>query len=446
MTETTKIRIIQVLKMHSMVVRLSEISAHVGKEVVLRGWVFNTRSSGSIVFLQFRDGTGVIQAVVSKFEVAPEVFEAAQKLTIESSVELTGLVKAEPRSPSGFELQIKHLKAFQIAAEYPIGKKEHGPDFLMDNRHLWVRSPKQQAILRIRDEIIWAMRSFMKQEGFILTDSPILTPTAAEGTSTLFKTDYFGEPAYLAQTGQLYIEATAAALGRVYDFGPTFRAEKSKTRRHLTEFWMLDAEAAFVDWRENMDIQERLILSILDSVFSKCEKDLQLVERDVALLKAVKAPFKRISYDEAIEFLKGKGFDVKWGDDLGGDEETALSESSEKPVFIHHYPAAIKAFYMKPDSENPKTVLNNDLIAPEGYGEIIGGSERIDDLQLLEKKLAEFKLKEADYEWYLDLRRFGSFPHSGFGIGLERTVGWICGLKHVRETIPFPRLLNRLRP
>lgn len=429
-----------------MVVRLSDIAGHVGKDVVLQGWVYNIRSSGSIVFLQFRDGSGVIQAVVSKSDVGEEAFTAASKLTIESSVELSGIVKAEPRSPSGFELQVKRLKVFQIAQEYPIGKKEHGPDFLMDNRHLWFRSPKQQAILRIRDVIIWAMRSFMRQEGFILTDSPILTPTAAEGTSTLFATDYFGEKAYLAQTGQLYIEATAAALGRVYDFGPTFRAEKSKTRRHLTEFWMLDAEAAFVGWQENMVIQEKLVLFILDHVLSKCEKDLQIVERDITPLKAVKAPFKRISYDEAIDFLKGKGFNCSWGDDFGGDEETALSESSEKPIFIHHYPAALKAFYMKPDAENPKVVLNNDLIAPEGFGEIIGGSERLDDLQVLEKKLKEFKLKKADYEWYLDLRRYGSFPHSGFGIGLERTVGWICGLKHVRETIPFPRLLNRLRP
>lgn len=429
-----------------MLVRLSDIAGHVGKDVVLRGWVYNLRSSGSIVFLQFRDGAGVIQAVVSKSEVAPEVFEIAQKLTIESSVELSGTVKKEPRSPSGFELQVSGLKVFHTAEEYPIGKKEHGPDFLLDNRHLWFRSPRQQAILRIRDEIIWAMRSFMKQEGFVLTDSPILTPTAAEGTSTLFKTDYFGEPAYLAQTGQLYIEATAAALGRVYDFGPTFRAEKSKTRRHLTEFWMLDAEAAFVDWRENIDIQERMILFILDHVLSKSAEDLKVLERDTAPLKAIKAPFKRMSYDEAIDFLKSKKFDVKWGDDLGGDEETAISQSSDTPTFIHHYPASLKAFYMKPDPENPKVVLNNDLIAPEGIGEIIGGSQRIDDLATLEKKLKEFKLKKANYDWYLDLRRFGSFPHSGFGIGLERTVGWICGLPHVRETIPFPRLLNRLRP
>ena len=425
---------------------LKDIKKYLGQFVTLRGWAFNFRSSGSIYFLQFRDGTGRIQGVVSKKEVNEEIWENCQKITMETSVEISGKVYKEPRSPYGLEMQVKDLKIIHLAEEYPIGKKEHGIDFLMDNRHLWIRSARQQAILKIRDEIIWAIRSFFKKQGFILTDSPILTPTSCEGTTNLFKTEYFGEKAYLAQTGQLYLEALIYSLGKVYDFGPTFRAEKSKTRRHLIEFWMMDAEAAFVEHEENMKIQEKLVCFIVSQILKNCKKELKILERNLEPLKKIKPPFPRITYDEAIKRLQKKGFKIKWGDDFGGDEETAIAEMFAKPVFIERYPAQIKAFYMKPDPENPKLVLNDDLIAPEGYGEIIGGSQRIDDLETLKKKLKEFKLPHKPFEWYLDLRRYGSVPHSGFGIGLERTVGWICSLTHVREAIPFPRLINRLRP
>ncbi|MBU0707755.1 asparagine--tRNA ligase [Patescibacteria group bacterium] len=425
---------------------ISDIPKYLKKEVLLKGWVFNVRSSGSVFFLQFRDGSGRLQAIVSKKEVPAQIWEACEKLTGESSVELSGTVKEEPRSPYGYEMAVKSLKIIHIADSYPISKKEHGTEFLMDNRHLWLRSPRQIAILKVRDEVIWQMRKFFKDKGFILTDSPILTPTSCEGTTTLFKTDYFDTQAYLAQTGQLYIEATAAALGRVYDFGPTFRAEKSKTRRHLTEFWMLDAEAAFVEFEENLNIQEELVSYVVQNVLIEKKDELELLERDTAILKKVKPPFHRMKYSEAVTKLQKAGYEISENDDLGGDEETALSKDLDKPVFITHYPSKIKSFYMKPDPENPNLVLNNDMIAPEGYGELVGGSQRIDDLATLEKKLKEFKLPRKDFEWYLDLRRYGSFPHSGFGIGLERTVGWICGVKHVRETIPFPRLINRLNP
>ncbi len=417
-----------------------------GARVLLKGWAANLRSSGSIVFIQFRDGSGLLQAVVAKNAVSPEDFQAAKSLTIESSLEIEGTAKPEPRAPGGLELQVSALRLIHKAEEYPIGKKEHGPEFLFDQRHLWFRSPKQQAVLRIRDEVVWAMRSFLREQGFLLTDSPILTPNAAEGTTTLFQVDYFGDKAFLAQTGQLYIEATAAALGRVYDFGPTFRAEKSKTRRHLTEFWMLDAEAAFMDQKQNMELQEALLVFVVQSVLKNCSAELEILERDIEKLKAIQAPFPRMTYDEAIKALQKAGSKIAWGDDLGADEEEALSKLNERPVFITHYPTELKAFYMKPDPENPKVVLCADLLAPEGVGEIIGGSQRIDDYELLKSRILEHKLPLKEFEWYLDLRKYGSFPHSGFGIGLERTVRWIAGLHHIREAIPFPRLLNRLTP
>ena len=365
---------------------------------------------------------------------------------IESSVEIKGQVVKEKKSPSGFELHVTGLKVIQAVQNYPIAKKEHGPEFLMNNRHLWLRSSRQRAILKIRDGVIWSARKFFKDEGFVLTDSPILTPTACEGTTTLFKTKYFEENAYLAQSGQLYIEATAAALGKVYDFGPTFRAEKSKTRRHLMEFWMLDAEAAFVEHEENLEIQENMISAIFKYILENHKKDLEVLERDVKPLEKITAPFYRKKYEEVIKDLNKKGFKMKFGDDFGAEHETAISEDLDKPVFVTHWPKETKPFYMKQDPKNKKLVLNADCIAPEGFGEIIGGSQREDDYEILKKNMEKAKIPIDDYQWYLDLRKYGTFPHSGFGLGIERTVAWISGLKHIRETIPFPRMLNRLRP
>lgn len=427
-------------------ITIAEVSQHLNKEVLIKSWVFNFRSSGKIYFLQVRDGSGKIQAVVSEKEVSKVTWENCQKLTMESSIELIGKVYQEKRSPYGYEMQVKDLKIIQLALEYPISKKEHGIDFLMDHRHLWVRSDRQVAILKIRDEVIWLQREFLRKEGFVLTDTPILTPTACEGTTTLFSTDYFGEKAYLAQSGQLYVEAMAMALGKVYDFGPTFRSEKSKTRRHLTEFWMLDAEMAFAGHEENLKLQEELIYYVISNVIKNKKEELKILERDISLLEKIKPPFPRLTYEDAVKKLQKLGSDIKAGDDLGGDDETLLMKEYDQPLFITLYPYKIKAFYMEPDPKDPKVALCDDLLAPEGYGEIIGGSERIHDLALLEKRLKEFKLPKKEYEWYLDLRRFGSVPHAGFGLGLERTITWICGLDHLRETIPFPRLLNRLRP
>lgn len=427
-------------------VRISELEKNVGKSVQLKGWIYNFRSSGKIFFLQLRDGSGETQAIVDEKTVGTDAFAQLQSVTMETSTSVTGTVKAEPRSPSGFEVSVESFELLQVAEPYPISKKEHGTEFLMDQRHLWLRSRRQRAILRVRDEIIWALRSFFKERGFVLTDTPILTPTAAEGTTTLFKTDYFGEPAYLSQSGQLYLEAACAALGKVYDFGPTFRAEKSKTRRHLMEFWMLDAEVAFQGHAENMKLQEEMISYVVAHVLKVAAAELKVLERDTAPLRHVTAPFPIITYAEAIKKLQTAGSDIKHGDDLGADDETIISKSYDRPVFIEKYPVAIKAFYMQPDPEDPTVALCADLIAPEGYGEIIGGSERINDVALLEQRLKEHKLPKKEYEWYLDLRRYGGFQHAGFGVGLERLVGWICGLDHVRETIPFPRLLNRLRP
>ncbi len=428
---------------------LAEISKYVHKKVLLKGWVFNFRSSGKIFFLQLRDGTGRIQAIISQADVDPQTWEICQKMKIETSIAVTGLINEDKRSPYGYELQVKTLSIIQFADDYPIAKKDHGVEFLMDHRHLWLRSERQTAILRIRDEIIWRMREYFRKEGFIMTDTPILTPTSCEGTTTLFETEYFDEKAYLSQSGQLYLEALAMAHGKVYDFGPTFRAEKSKTRRHLTEFWMLDAEMAFVELEGSLEIQEKLVHYVINNVIRSRSKDLELLGRNISVLKNIKLPFIRMRYEEVVTELKDLGSDIKHGEDLGADDETMLMEKYDQPVFVTHYPAKIKAFYMEPEdpqNSNGGYVKCADLLAPEGYGEIIGGSERISDYKFLEQRLKAYKLDKKDFEWYLDLRRYGTVPHSGFGIGLERTVAWLCGLKHVRETIPFPRMLNRLRP
>jgi asparaginyl-tRNA synthetase len=426
---------------------IKEVAAHVGQEVKLGGWLYNKRSSGKIMFLQLRDGTGFIQGVLLKNQVSPEVWENAKKLTQESSLYVWGVVRQDERAPSGFELDVTNLEVIQVADEYPIAKKEHGVDFLMDHRHLWIRSPRQRAILTIRAEIIRAIQAFLDTNGFTRVDPPILTPSSCEGTTNLFHTKYFDEDAYLTQSGQLYMEAAAMALRKVYSFGPTFRAEKSKTRRHLIEFWMIEPEMAFVDHEESLKVQEQMLAHVVKQVLDHCQAELKTLERDISALEKVKAPFPRITYDEAVELLHKEGFtDFTWGDDFGAPHETKIAESFDRPVFITHYPTEVKAFYMKPDPNRPEVVLCADLIAPEGYGEIIGGSQRIDDPKLLEERYEAHNLPREAYQWYLDLRKYGTVPHSGFGLGLERTVAWICGLDHVRETIPFPRMLNRLYP
>lgn len=429
------------------IIRISDIKNYEGKEVEIKGWLYNKRSSGSIKFLIIRDGTGFIQATLIKNEVEKEIFEQIDNIEYESSIKIIGLVKKEKRVPLGYEIIVNNIEVINKAEEnYPISLKEHGIGFLMDYRHLWLRSPRQNAILRIRAEIIKSIRDFLDQNGFILIDSPILTPAACEGTTTLFETDYFGEKAYLTQSGQLYNEASAMAFGKVYCFGPTFRAEKSKTRRHLMEFWMVEPEAAYVDLEENNKIQENMVTYMVKQVLENKKRELDLLERDLSKLEIIKDPFPRISYDEAIEILKKDGSKIEWGDDFGGEDETILSQKYEKPIFIHRYPIKCKAFYMKPDPQRPEVALCADLLAPEGYGEIIGGGQRIDDYNLLANQIKEHNLPRENYEWYLDLRRYGSVPHSGFGLGIERTVAWICGLDHVRETIPFPRMLNKIYP
>jgi len=429
------------------IIRISDIKNYEGKEVEIKGWLYNKRSSGSIKFLIIRDGTGFIQATLLKSEIKEELFNKIDTINYESSIKITGLVREEKRAPSGYEILIKNVEIISTAEDnYPISLKEHGIGFLMDYRHLWLRSPRQNAILRIRAEIIKSIRNFLDQDGFILIDSPILTPAACEGTTTLFETDYFGEKAYLTQSGQLYNEASAMAFGKVYCFGPTFRAEKSKTRRHLMEFWMVEPEAAYVDLEENNKIQENMLTYMVKQVLGNKKIELDLLERDLSKLEIIKVPFPRISYDEAIEILKKDGSKIEWGDDFGGEDETILSKKYEKPIFIHRYPIKCKAFYMKPDPQRPEVALCADLLAPEGYGEIIGGGQRIDDYNLLANQIKEYNLPRENYEWYLDLRRYGSVPHSGFGLGIERTVAWICGLDHVRETIPFPRMLNKIYP
>lgn len=427
-------------------VDIGSIGDRVGQAVTFGCWLTRRRSSGKIQFLQLRDGTGFIQGVLVKEEVEPEIWDNAGKLTQESSLYVTGIVREDPRSPSGYELSVTGIEIIQIAQDYPITPKEHGVDFLMDHRHLWLRAPRQRAILRIRAEIISAIQSFFDERGFTLVDPPILTPSSAEGTTNLFHIKYFDEDAYLTQSGQLYMEAAAMALGKVYSFGPTFRAEKSKTRRHLIEFWMIEPEMAFVDHEENLRVQEQFIAHVVGRVLDKCRPELAVLERDVSALERVLPPFPRITYDKALELLKELGMELPWGEDFGAPHETAIAEKFDRPVFITHYPASFKAFYMKPDPNRPEVVLCADMIAPEGYGEIIGGSQRIDDPELMAQRFEEHNLSEEAYQWYMDLRRYGTVPHSGFGLGLERTVAWICGLDHVRETIPFPRMLYRLYP
>jgi asparaginyl-tRNA synthetase len=431
----------------SIIADISELSQYIGQVVTLRGWVHHLRSSGKIRFLVLRDGTGLAQGVLVKGNLPEEDFQQFDQLTLESSLTLSGRVKAEPRAPGGFELEVNRIVPVQISQEYPISPKEHGVAFLMDRRHLWLRSPRQQAILRIRDEVCRSCRDFFHERGFVMVDTPILTPTACEGTTSLFETDYLDRgKAYLSQSGQLYLEAAAMALGRVYCFGPTFRAEKSKTRRHLTEFWMVEAEAAFFTLDNVMELAESLVRTVVAKVLEHQEPHLRLLERDLTPLQEVAGPFPRLSYTEALEILKQEGKDLAWGDDLGGDEETVLSQKFSRPVLVHRYPKEAKAFYMESDAHDPRLVLCVDMLAPEGYGEIVGGSQRIHDLDTLLARIREHHLPQEPLEWYLDLRRYGSVPHGGFGLGIERLVAWICGLHHVRETIPFPRLLDRMYP
>ena len=441
--------------MSSPVSTIAEIGKHEGESVTLRGWLYNLRESGKLLFPIFRDGSGQIQGVVPKNAVSPETFDALKGLTQESSVIVEGKVRADKRAPGGYELDVSSVQVLQKVPEfdpYPITPKEHGVDFLMEHRHLWIRSPRQAAILRVRAEIIKAARDFLDDRGFTLTDPPILTPAACEGTTTLFPVDYFEEQAYLTQSGQLYIEATAMALGKVYSFGPTFRAEKSKTRRHLTEFWMVEPEVAYATLDDVMELAEGLITFLVKRCLEKRRADMQTIGRDVAKLEKIDMPFPRITYDEAVERLQ-EGFakgalenKFEWGGDLGSPDETYLSSQFERPLMIHRYPAKVKAFYMEPDPKRPDLALCVDVLAPEGYGEIIGGSQRMASYELLLQRIHEHGLPEEAFRWYLDLRKFGSVPHGGFGMGIERAVAWICGLEHVRETIPFPRTLHRLYP
>ena len=439
----------------SPVTTIAEIGKHEGQPVTLRGWLYNLRESGKLLFPQFRDGSGVIQGVVPKNAVTPEVFEAVKTLTQESSVIVEGKVRADKRAPGGYELDVLNVQVVQRVPEsdpYPITPKEHGTEFLMEHRHLWVRSQRQASILRVRAEIIKAVRDFFDALGFTLTDPPIITPAACEGTSTLFPVDYFDEQAYLTQSGQLYIEATAMALGKVYSFGPTFRAEKSKTRRHLTEFWMVEPEVAYAELDDLMDLAEGLITFIVKRCLERRRADLQAIGRDISKLEKIEAPFPRITYDDAVKNLQeghAKGAleaKFEWGGDLGSPDETYLSAQFDKPVMVHRYPAKVKAFYMEPDPQRPELALCVDVLAPEGYGEIIGGSQRMASHELLVQRIHEHGLPEEAFKWYLDLRKYGSVPHGGFGMGIERAVAWICGLEHVRETIPFPRMLHRLYP
>jgi len=441
--------------MSSPVTTIAEIGKHEGQSVTIRGWLYNLRESGKLLFPQFRDGSGIIQGVVPKNAVPPEVFEAIKTLTQESSVIVEGKVRADKRAHGGYELDVANVRVVQRVPEstpYPITPKEHGTDFLMEHRHLWVRSQRQAAILRVRAEIIKAARDFFDERGFTLTDPPIITPAACEGTSTLFPVDYFDEQAFLTQSGQLYVEATAMALGKVYSFGPTFRAEKSKTRRHLTEFWMVEPEVAYAELDDVMELAEGLITFIVKRCLEKRRVDLQTIGRDISKLEKIEAPFPRISYDDAVKNLQeghAKGAlesKFEWGGDLGSPDETYLSAQFDKPVMVHRYPAKVKAFYMEPDPQRPDLALCVDVLAPEGYGEIIGGSQRMASYELLLQRIREHGLPEEAFKWYLDLRKFGSVPHGGFGMGIERAVAWICGLEHVRETIPFPRMLYRLYP
>jgi asparaginyl-tRNA synthetase len=428
---------------------IEKAGEHAGRSVTIRGWLYNMRESGKLLFPIFRDGTGIMQGVVSLKE-APDAFAALKGLPIESSVIVTGSVREEKRAPGGFEIGVSAIKVVQRVSDvtpYPIQLKEHGVDFLLDKRHLWIRTPRQAAILRIRAQAELAARIYMDAQGYTLTDAPIFTPAACEGTTTLFEVNYIDDQkAYLTQSGQLYVEATAAALGKVYTFGPTFRAEKSKTRRHLTEFWMLEPEAAYAHLEDMIQLGEGLVSAVVDSVIKNRSRELGMLERDLAKLEKIKPPFPRITYDEAIKVLQKSGNPAKWGDDFGGDEETIISKEFDRPVVIHRYPAAMKAFYMATDPDRPELSLSFDMIAPEGYGEIIGGGERLANYETLLERLRQHGLPQESFEWYLDLRRYGSVPHAGFGLGLERTVAWICGTEHIREVIPFPRMLYRVYP
>jgi len=434
-------------------VYIKDLSKHVGAEVILKGWLYNMRSSGKLLFPQLRDGTGIVQCVVAKNAVAPEIWDALKPLGQESSLIVTGTVREDSRAPGGFEIDVTNAEVLQNAHEFPITPKEHGPEFLLDNRHLWLRSKKQHAILKVRHAVVKAVRDFLDDDGFTLLDTPIFTPAACEGTSTLFEVDYFGdEKAYLTQSGQLYNEATAAAFGKVYCFGPTFRAEKSKTRRHLTEFWMVEPEMAYATLDDVMDLSERFLSFIAARVLETRQEELKVLERDISKLEAIVPPFPRVHYDDAVKMLH-EGFaqgqmenKFEWGGDLGAPDETYLSSKYDKPVMVHHYPAEVKAFYMKRDPEHDQYALGVDVLAPEGYGEVIGGGERATSIEFLEQQIAAHGLPKDAFEWYLDLRRYGSVPHSGFGMGVERCTAWMCGIEHVREAIPFPRMLYRLKP
>ncbi len=426
---------------------IQDIAHHDGQAVTIRGWLHNRRSSGKIHFLTLRDGTGFIQCVMTRQAVGDDAFKQADHLAQETAVIVDGTVRADKRAPGGFEIDVTTLQVVSDSKDFPISPKEHGVDFLMDRRHLWIRSPRQQAILRVRHEVINAVRDFFNERGFILADTPIFTPAACEGTTTLFPVQYFeGETAYLTQSGQLYNEANAMALGRVYCFGPTFRAEKSKTRRHLTEFWMVEPEMAYATLDDVMALAEALVVYVVGRVLERRQAELKALERDTSKLETVKGPFPRLSYDDAAKLLKDKGLPFEWGGDFGAPDETAISESFDRPVCVHRYPSAVKAFYMKPDPRRPEVALCVDVLAPEGYGEIIGGGQRIDDYELLVKRIEEHNLPKEAFEWYLDLRRFGSVPHGGFGMGIERVVSWICGIDHLREAIPYPRMLYRIYP
>ncbi|OGV93483.1 asparagine--tRNA ligase [Microgenomates group bacterium RIFCSPLOWO2_01_FULL_47_10] len=425
---------------------LINATQYVNTEVSVAGWVASLRSSGKIVFIQLRDGTGYAQAVIVKGQVSDADFSLAKALTQESSVQITGTLKTEPRSPSGFEIAVSAISLISGSIDYPIGNKDHGPSFLLDNRHLWLRSPKQRAIQIIRNEIINAIFEYYRLNNFVKIDTPILTPNACEGTTTLFEVDYFGQPSYLSQSGQLYLEAAIFAVGRGFDFAPVFRAEKSKTRRHLIEFWMTDAEAAFVKHAENLQIQEGLVTHVITRILANCQDHFKTLERDTSQLASIKAPFQRLSYKDAMKMVKDMGSATQMGSDLGAEDETLLMNHFKAPVFVEYFPAAVKAFYMKRHPDDNSQALCADLLAPEGYGEIIGGSQREDDYDTLLASIKAHHLPVDEFNWYLDLRRFGSVPHSGFGLGLERLVAWVCGLKHVREAIPFPRLINRMKP
>jgi asparaginyl-tRNA synthetase len=430
-----------------MIAHIDHIAEHDGKTVTLRGWLHNRRSSGKIHFLTVRDGSGFIQCVMSKQAVGEEAFRQADHLAQESAIVVHGTVRADARAPGGYELDVSQLEIVAESNNYPITPKEHGPDYLLERRHLWIRSPRQQAVLRIRHEVINAVRDFFNSRDFILADTPIFTPAACEGTTTLFPVQYFDDAtAYLTQSGQLYNEANAMALGNVYCFGPTFRAEKSKTRRHLTEFWMVEPEMAYANLDDVMDLAEALVVSVVSRVLDTRKAELKALERDTRKLELVKPPFPRISYDEAAKILTDKGLPFEWGGDFGSPDETALSEQFDRPICVHRYPSAVKAFYMKPDPARPEVALCVDVLAPEGYGEIIGGGQRIDDYDLLMQRIKEHNLPPEAFEWYLDLRRYGSVPHGGFGMGIERVVSWICGLEHLREAIPYPRMLYRIYP